>query len=351
MKKIFALWICVFAFLSPVFGKDKILVVTTLPDLASIAREVGGDRVEAISLAKGYQDPHYVTPSLKLMSLANKADLFVEVGLSLELWSERVLDGARNPKIRPGQKGYVMASQGVALMEIPKILSRSGGDLHPYGNPHIWVDPLNSKIIARNIVEGLKRVDPEYKDVYEKGWKKFSQKISEKLYGKKLVALFGPRILDNLFRKKRLVPFLKKKKLSSRLQKRLGVKSLIHLLGGWVKTSLAFRHKKIIFYHQSWIYFAHRFGLDIRAYVEEKPGITPPQAHRQYLLKLIQEEKIPVCAITNYYDPRIPKILAKETGIKVVVLPAMTGGEKECKTYYDLIDILVHRLAKAYSSK
>ncbi|RME89282.1 MAG: zinc ABC transporter substrate-binding protein, partial [Planctomycetota bacterium] len=229
-------------------GKDKILVVTTLPDLAFITKEVGGSRVEVVALAKGYQDPHYVTPSLKLMSIVNKADMFVEIGLQLELWSERVIDGARNPKIRPGQKGYVLASQGVSLMEIPKVLSRSGGDLHPYGNPHIWVDPLNSKIIARNIVNGLKRVDPEGSEAYEKGWKAFDRRISEKLYGKKLVALFGPRVLDKLFKKKRLVSFLKRKKLSSRLQKRLGVKSLYQLLGGWVKTSLVFRNKKIIFY-------------------------------------------------------------------------------------------------------
>ncbi|RME04696.1 MAG: zinc ABC transporter substrate-binding protein [Planctomycetota bacterium] len=348
MKRL-QIWLTSFLFLlTSVYAKERLLVVTTLPDLASIAQEVGGEKVQAVPLAKGYQDPHYVIPSLKLMSVANKADLFVEIGLQLELWSEKVLDGARNPKIRPGQKGYVLASQGVRLMEIPKVLSRSGGDLHPYGNPHIWIDPLNAKIIAKNITSGLIRVSPENENYFHKRLKQFQRKISIAMYGRKLVALFGPSILDKLYKKKRLIPFLKKKKLSPRLQKRLGAKSLFELLGGWVKTSLAFRGKKIVFYHQSWIYFAQRFGLKIRGYVEEKPGISPSQAHRQYMIKLIQEENIPVIAVTNYYDDTIPRLLAKETGAKVVILPAMTGGVPAAKNYFRFMDYLLETLAKAY---
>lgn len=348
MKKYFLLFFFLLIWSLPLYAKEKLLVVTTLPDLKSIAEEVGGDKVEVVSLAKGYQDPHYVSPTLKLMSIVNRADLYIEIGLELELWSERVIDGARNPGIRVGQKGHVYASQGVHLKEVPKVLSRAEGDLHPYGNPHIWVDPLNAKIMAQNILEGLKRISPGDGPYFEKRKKALDRKITEAMYAKKLVSLFGPTLLDRMQEKGRLFSFLEKKKLSPSLQKRLGVEKLIDLLGGWMGTARKFRGKKIVFFHQSWIYFADRFGLEITAYVEGKPGISPSQAHRASVEKKIKEENIKVIAITNYYDDTIPKILASNTGARVVVVPSMTGGIKGTDDYISFMNHLVNSIAKAY---
>jgi len=165
------------------FAGGKLRVVTTLSDLASIAREIGGEHVEVKSLISGGQEPHTAVPKPSLMAAVNKADLFVEVGLELELWAERVLEGAHNPRVLEGQPGFVRASDGVSTLEVPRVLTRAEGGVHPQGNPHIWLDPLNGIKIAENITEGLKRVDPEHAEKYESNLTAFKERIWKALYG------------------------------------------------------------------------------------------------------------------------------------------------------------------------
>ena len=137
----------------------KVRVVCTLPTLKALAEEIGGDRVAVIALAKGDQDPHFVTPTPTLMRETREADLLVENGFSLELWADQVVNGSGNSRIFRGTIGRVVAGDGISALEIPPVLSREFGDIHPQGNPHVWLDPLQAKVEAANICEALKRID------------------------------------------------------------------------------------------------------------------------------------------------------------------------------------------------
>jgi zinc/manganese transport system substrate-binding protein len=318
----------------------KVHVVATLPDVGAIARAIGGDAVEVVTLAKGYEDPHYVTPTPALMTAVANADLFLEIGLSLELWAERVLDGARNPKVRVGQDGHDFVSRGVDLLEVPTVVTREGGDLHPEGNPHIWLDPLNGLVMARNIRDALIRVAPDRADAFRDGYRRFEADLYETMYGAPLVKLFGGPLLARLDRTGKLLETLRAKKLEG--------EPLVDKLGGLAGASLAFRGQPIIFYHKSWIYFADRFGLEIRDYVEDKPGITPSAKRRDLLIEKVKKEGIPVIAVTNYYPRRVPDAIAGATDAKVVVLPSATGGVEGADDYLSFLKLLVGRLAEAY---
>ena len=141
-------------------------VVATLPTVKALVEEVGGERVDVIALARGDQDPHFVTPTPVLMRRTREAVLFVENGFSLERWADDVANGSGNSRIYRGTPGRVIAGTGVAALEIPSVLSREMGDIHPQGNPHVWLDPLRAKIQAKNIAEALERVDPNGADYY-----------------------------------------------------------------------------------------------------------------------------------------------------------------------------------------
>src|SRR5437764_7532476 len=159
-----------------------IKVVTTLTDLRSITEMIGGDKVSVSSIATGYQNPHFVDPKPSYIIALSKADLFVTVGLDLETgWSPSLLTSSRNNKIQKGSAGYVDASENVNLLQVPSSVNRGAGDIHIYGNPHYWLDPLNGKIIARNIADGLERVDPSHRSAYESNLKSFDDKIDAKL--------------------------------------------------------------------------------------------------------------------------------------------------------------------------
>jgi len=318
----------------------KLRVVATLPDVGSIAEAVGGDHVAVTTLARGYEDPHYVTPTPALMTAVSNADLFLEVGLSLEIWSERVLDGARNAKVRPGADGHAYVSRGVPLLEIPVEVTRAGGDLHPEGNPHVWLDPLNGILMARNVRDALIRVAPDRKAAFEKRCADFERRLYERLYGDELVKLLGGPLLAKLDRAEKLLDVLAAKKLEGR--------PLLERLGGLTKRAEAFRGRKIVFYHRSWPYFAKRFGLEVAGHVEDKPGIAPTAAHRDEIEARIRAEEIPVVAMTSYYPKKYPEAIAEATGAKLVVLPNSTGGVEGAGDYLEFLTVLVDRLAKAY---
>ncbi|MCP4226348.1 MAG: zinc ABC transporter substrate-binding protein, partial [Actinomycetia bacterium] len=179
--------------------------------------------------------------------MLKRADLFVTTGLDLELWAPVLVDKSGNRSIRDGQPGFVSASQGVAMLEVPASVSREGGDVHIYGNPHVHTSPLNAKAIARNIATGLKRVDPAGTTVYEAHLASFTRRLDEALYGRELVELLGSETLDPLARQGRLVAFLETQEHEGR--------KLIDRLGGWLGRGLSFRGQQIVAYHKNWAYF------------------------------------------------------------------------------------------------
>ena len=183
-------------------------VVTSLTTYAAIAREILGDHGVVSSIGSPYENPHYVQPKPSFAPLIAGADLFVTTGLDLELWVPALLDKASNPKVTEGGPGYVAAYTGVPLLDVPASYSRSGGDIHVFGNPHIWTDPLNAIIIARNILTGLKRVAPDQADYFTAREKDFEQRIYRALYGDELVTLLGGETLAELDRQGKLFDFL-----------------------------------------------------------------------------------------------------------------------------------------------
>ncbi|MBM4368252.1 MAG: zinc ABC transporter substrate-binding protein [Deltaproteobacteria bacterium] len=302
-------------------------VVCTLPYLGDLAHRVAPSAT-VTTLARGTDDPHVLSPTPALMSKVATADLYVENGLNLEIWSERLLDSAGNPKIRPGQSGYVLATTGMSRLEVPTDLTRAKGDLHPEGNPHVWKDPLNAIAAADNIALGLGRVDPANAATYTANAKAFRKLVQERLYGADLVGYMGGDTLMKLDQAGKLESFLASKGLSSRL-------------GGWKATAAPLRGKPVVLYHAAWAYFVNRFGLKVVGYVEDRPGIPPTAAHRDELVAVMKREGAKVVEVTSYYDVKVPTLLAQSVGGRVALTPGDVGGTAEAKDYLGFIDSLI----------
>jgi ABC-type Zn uptake system ZnuABC Zn-binding protein ZnuA len=317
-----------------------IKVVSTLPAYASIAQAVGGTRVQSLSISRGDEDAHFVKPKPSFALMLKDANLFITTGLDLELWAPVLVDKSGNGRIRDGQPGFVNASQGVPLAEVPLNPNRSAGDIHLYGNPHIFTSPLNAKIIAGNIANGLKRVDPAGTSQYDANLAAFRKQIDHALYGDALVAALGSDTLDKLALQGKLIPFLQSKDYKG--------KKLIALLGGWLAKGMVFRDQKIVTYHQNWTYFSRLFGLDVADDVEPKPGIPPSAKHVHELIEKIKAEKIRVVMAPSYFDPAQSQAIATRTGAKALIVP-LGPDSTAADAYLRLIDGWVNALAQAYS--
>jgi ABC-type Zn uptake system ZnuABC Zn-binding protein ZnuA len=320
-----------------------IQVVATLPDFAWAAKEIGGDLVQVNAIARGNQDPHFVRPRPSYTMLVRNADLFVTTGLDLELWVPTILDAAGNAKVLEGGDGYVSAWTGVDLLEVPTSLSRSEGDVHIYGNPHIHTGPLNMVAIARNILAGLEKVDPANATSYRERERGLEDRLYRRLFGNDLVDLMGGETLARLARAGRLMPFLEAKEYPAGS----GL-TLADRLGGWMRQAEPLRGRQIIGYHKNWIYFGTQFGLDFVGYIEPKPGIPPTPRHVETMINLIRDQGITVILSANYFDPVKPRAIAERTGARVVIVPLSTAGEAGVDTYEDLIDTWISRLVAAF---
>jgi zinc/manganese transport system substrate-binding protein len=273
-----------------------IKVVTTTTDLKSITELVGGDKVSVSSIATGYQNPHFVDPKPSYIISLSKADLFVTVGLDLEIgWSPQLLSSSRNTKIQKGAEGYVDASQGIGLLQVPSAANRAEGDIHIYGNPHYWLDPLNGKVIARNIATGLERVDPSNKSTYETNLQAFFKKIDDKMKD-------------------------------------------------WQSKMAPFKGTKIIAYHNEWVYLETRFGLNIVDFMEPKPGIPPSPSQLVKVIKEIKANSIKVIISSPYFTTSSSDVVAKQTGVKELTLATSVGAFDPIKNYFDLFDYDIQQL-------
>lgn len=312
----------------------KVPVVTTLNVLAAITRELGGDRVSVTSLAKPNQDPHTLVAKPTYKVAAKNARLFVELGLGLDIWGSAVTDASGNPGIQTGQPGRVVASEGITTKELPATLSKAWGDIHPQGNPHVWLDPVNAKQLAVNIAAGLIRVDPDGKDVYNANLAAFQTKLDDALYGHDLVVEYGTSKLERLSRRGELIDYLKGKATYAKL-------------GGWLKRAEPLRGVKIITYHKTWIYFAERFGLVIDGEIEEKPGIPPSQDYLAKLIAKIKTDGVKVLFVDTIYPAKDGEFIAGKTGAKIVASPIDVGGVPGTGDYFALIDTLLDRTLAA----
>ena len=281
----------------------KLNVVTTTTDLASIAREIAGPLANVASIARGYQDPHFVDAKPSYLVKLQRADLFVLVGMDLERgWAPNLLTNSRNAKIQKGASGYVDASVGVVKLQVPSGADRSMGDIHPFGNPHYWLDPSNATIIARNIAGGLKRVDPGNAAEYDRN-----------------LAAFGAR-LDAALRH-------------------------------WAEKAAPLRGLPIVAYHDSWPYFEQRFGLEVVAFVESKPGISPSGRYIAELVKTMRTQEIGILLMTSFYNTKTANLVSKQSGATVVTLGQSVGGVEGADDYFSLFETNIELLLRAAQDK
>lgn len=318
-------------------AQQKLKVVTTLNYLKYVTEQVGGNHVTVVALANPKQDPHYVTATPRMNQITNSADLFIENGLSLELWAKNVLDASGNPKIQRGSPGHLIATLNVPIKELPTEISRSWGDIHPQGNPHCWLDPLNVEIIAENIGDRLAELDPANAADYQKNTEAFKRRID--------VAMFGEPLLNIIGKKGGAI--LARKANNDELAEWLKAKHLLSKLGGWMAEVLPYKGAKIVSYHKTYVYFADRFGFDIVSELEEKPGIPPPPQRRDAIVAQIKRDHVKAILNDNFYSREAADYVASKTGAKVVVTYIDVGASEEVNTYEKLISYLIENLTQA----
>jgi zinc/manganese transport system substrate-binding protein len=317
-------------------GADKLNVVTTTSNLASIAEAVGGEHVSVTSIGSGDEDPHFIQAKPSYMMKARKADLWIRVGMELEIGYEGlILQGSRNPRIQINAPGHLDASEGILKLEVPTgKIDRSMGDVHPLGNPHYWLDPYNGRIIAKNICSRLKQFDPKHSTDYDANLASFLLKLDIAMFGSKLVEAAGGEKLWELLLDGRLDEFVREKSLT---------------LGGWLAMLKPFEHSKIVTYHRSWTYFEHRFGIDVAAELEPKPGIPPGPAHILQVINTMKSERVRIILMEPFYNRDDADAVAKKTGAKVVI--TATAVNDRVKDYIGMLDNVVTKLTEALSQE
>ncbi len=284
-----------------VTAQAKLNIVTATADLASITNEVGGDRVTVTSIARGYQDPHFVEPKPSFLLLLKNADLLEVIGLDLEIgWLPPLIEQSRNARIQRGGAGYLDLSRGVEILDRPQgEVNRSMGDVHPLGNPHYWLDPANAVRIAIQIEKKLEAMQPADAAFFQARLNAFKSKMND-------------------------------------ADKR------------WRAALAPYKGAKIVTYHNSWPNFMRRYGLDVIGYVEPKPGVPPSPSHTFELINLIKQQKVKVIAMEPYFDHKTPQSIADRTGAHLVVLyPSIGGAKSGTDDYFALMDTNVGNLVKA----
>ena len=277
----------------------KLRVVATIPDLKSLAEEVGGELVEADSLARGTQNVHDVEIRPSLMLKLRRADVLIVNGLELDAWADVVVQGANNPKVVRGAPGLIDASRGVQVLEIPiGRLDRSMGDVHPFGNPHYSLDPGQAETVTANIVEGFARVAPAHRATFEHNRRAFLTRLQQ-------------------------------------------------AMRRWTATMAPWKGTRVVTYHPDFTYFLTRFGLVQAGTIEDRPGIPPSPVHLTGLIRQIKEEKIKVVIVEPWVDRALAARVAEEGGAKVVALAPVVGALKGAETYLAAIDYNVTTLAQA----
>jgi len=289
-------------------AQERLRIVTTLPTYAAIAREVAGDRAEIQAIARGDQDPHFVNPRPSFAAAIQQADVFVSTGLDLELWVPALLDRASNARVVEGAPGHVAAYVGVTLLEVPENVSRAGGDVHVFGNPHVHTDPINAVIVAGNIVTALQRVDPDHAETYAANLADFRSRLMHRLFGDELVEMLGEETLFDLARGYRFWEFARGAEV--------GGQPLTAYLGGWMAQAAPFRDQRMVCFHKNWAYFSARFRVPCAEFVEPRPGIPPSPGHVRDVIAFIQREHIPVLLAANYFSRQQVERVASRAGIR-----------------------------------
>lgn len=288
-----------FLLFCPLLANAKLKVVATFPDLGSLAREIGKDKIDLVVLGKPKEDPHFVEARPNFVPSLRDADVLIENGADLELgWLPPVLQKASNPKVDLGKPGRVQASQGIALVNPTPNVMRVAGDAHARGNPHFMTDPIAATAMAQNIAKSFKTIDPPNAAFYETNYKKFEAVINAKLKG-------------------------------------------------WRAILEPYQDKHLAAYHDSWPYFAHRFGLKIDIFLEASPGVPPAPSHLTDVIQEMKENHIKAILVEPYQDRRIAEKIARSADATVIDVAEFPGGIPGTDGYVSLVNQLVKRVADA----
>jgi zinc/manganese transport system substrate-binding protein len=279
------------------FADEPLRVVTSIETFADLARRIGGDKVTVESLSHGYQDPHFVEAKPNLMVALHRADLLIRVGLELEIgWLPPLVLGSRNDKLQPGQLGDLDCSVFIDLLDVPATkVDRSQGDIHPMGNPHYWLPPVNAVKIAKGISERLGQLRPADREYFTQQFQKFVAELKAR----------AP---------------------------------------GWDAKAKTLAGTKVVTYHKSWSYVSKWLKLDEVGYVENRPGIPPSPDHLAQLIVLMRENKVPLILVEDFYNRSIADDVAAKAGARVVSAPSDVGAKPTIKSYFDLVDALLNAI-------
>ena len=281
----------------------KLNVITATTDMAALTQEVGGDRITVESIAKGYQDPHFVEAKPSFLLKLRQADLLITVGLQLEIgWLPPLITQSGNPRIQIGANGYLDASQFAEILDIPTgPVTRAMGDVHPLGNPHYWLDPENGRRVAKGIAGKLGELDPTNASYFQEKFQDFDKRVT------------------------------------TAEQK-------------WDADMKPYHRRKVVTYHNSLPNFAKHFGLNVIGYVEPRPGIPPTPSHTIELIGLMKRENCKIVMVEPYFDLKTPNSIAAQTGAQVVKYLPSVGGEKDVTDYFKLFDYDIALLTKAFQA-
>ena len=284
----------------PLDAQAQLKVVTSTTDLYDIASAVGGNKIKAVHISEGYQDPHFVEAKPSFILQMKNADVFAFVGLDLEAgWMPLLIDGARNPRIRPGGSGYVDVSRVIPVIDAARgTVDRSQGDVHPLGNPHYWLDPENAKRIAGLFRAKFSELDPKNAAIYAANEKAFDSR------------------LDAAARR-------------------------------WASALASIRGKPVVAYHTSWRYLAEYTGMNIVAFMEPKPGVPPSPSHLAQVMATVRRTGAKAIIIEPFYDRKTADLIAARTGAKVLVLPPSVGGVRGLNDYVSVLQYDIQQLASA----
>jgi zinc/manganese transport system substrate-binding protein len=324
-------------------AQGRVQVVASLTTYADIAREIAGDRADVVALADGAENPHFVQPKPSLVLAVRRADLLVTTGLDLEMWMPALLDKANNTRIASGAPGFVSAAAGITLVEVPAAVTRSEGDMHVFGNPHIWTEPRNALAIGHNILTGLRRIDPAGRAFYDERFAAWKDRLMRAYVGDGLVELLGADLLADLDREGRLWLFLSEERYQGQ--------PLLERVGGWLARGRVFRGREMVCYHKEWSYFTRAFGIRCVEYIEPKPGIPPTPGHVAKVISLMRERRIPILLSTNHFDRQQVRMVASRTGASPVIVPSNVGGAPNAATYIELVTLWVEELARAFDQR
>ena len=283
----------------------KLNVVTTLPSLASITEQIGGDYISVYSITRGAQDAHYIDAKPSYMVKLHRADLLIYSGLELEIgWLPLLIQGARNDDVSVGSRGNLNASITLSLDEILEKprgeIDRSMGDVHPAGNPHYLLDPYNGIRVAELVAQRLAELDPENKIQYQQNFDQFKTKLEENI---------------RLFEEK----------------------------------AKGLRGMDVVCYHVHWSYLLDWLGINSAGYIELRPGIPPTPKHKKEIIQLMQEKRIKIVIISSWKEPTRAQEVANAVGGHLIILPGEVNAREGAGNYFSWIEYMIDHLVDVAS--